>query len=138
MSWVFCIPDPHMHNSSAMHCTCQVYHVGQEQFILQMQGTRCVWSLSDWRPVPSSCWLWAVGFPTFQSELLLTLLAGHPELWQITKTKPNQDKNKTKKAQQCVKQQSIKSIGSSRAGRHVPLLPTPFYQAGAIEIKTVT
>lgn len=45
-----------------------------------------------------------VGFPAFQSELLLTLLAGHPEMWQITKPKPKQDKNKTKKAQHRVKQ----------------------------------
>lgn len=29
---------PHMHNSSVMHYTYQIYHVGQEQFILQMQG----------------------------------------------------------------------------------------------------
>lgn len=30
MSLVFCVSDSHMHNRSAMHCTCQIYHVGQE------------------------------------------------------------------------------------------------------------
>lgn len=38
MSLVFCVSDPHMHNSSAMHYTHQIYHVGQEQFMPQMQG----------------------------------------------------------------------------------------------------
>lgn len=46
--------------------------------------------LEPLRLAASSCWLWVVGFPVFLFVLLLTLLTGHPEMWQITKNKTSQ------------------------------------------------